>query len=54
MSTCWLPTAAGRPQVSDALQHVHCEMGQHYNIAKKRGGLIQAKKRCGEFPFTGN
>ncbi len=28
----------GRPQVSETLQHVHGEMGQHYNMHRRREG----------------
>ena len=34
----------GRPMVSEAMQHVHGEMGQHYNIARKREGSFWSNR----------
>jgi putative transposase len=34
----------GRPQVSEALQHVHGETAQHYNIARKREGSFWSNR----------
>ncbi|MFO7820495.1 MAG: transposase [Lentisphaeria bacterium] len=43
----------GRPQVSEALQHVHGEMGQHYNIAKKREGSFWSNRFHATWVETG-
>jgi putative transposase len=34
----------GRPQVSEALQYVHGEMGQHYNLHRKREGSFWSNR----------
>lgn len=34
----------GRPQVSEALQYVHGEMGQHYNLARSREGSFWSNR----------
>ena len=34
----------GRPEVSEALQYVHGEVGQHYNMAKRREGSFWSNR----------
>jgi len=34
----------GRPEVSEALQYVHGELAQHYNLAKRREGAFWANR----------
>ncbi len=34
----------GRPEVSEALQYVHGEIGQHYNIARRREGSFWSNR----------
>jgi len=34
----------GQPEVSEALQHVHGEVGQHYNMAKRREGSFWSNR----------
>ena len=44
-----LPVATGDrgcPEVSEAPQHVHGEVGQHYNMARKREGSRVATAQC--------
>jgi putative transposase len=43
----------GRPLVSEALQYVHGEMGQHYNIARKREGSFWSNRFHATWGETG-
>ena len=43
----------GHPQVSEAMQHVHGEMGQHYNMEKDREGSFWSNRFHATWVETG-